>query len=96
MKNYYVQMATGIFLGLLMPALGTWLMLSLRPELAGIQEYSHDVVKSVNVRIITLGMIINAALFFVFIRFKREGISQGILVISVAELVAVFIYRFLL
>lgn len=96
MKNYYVQLATGIVLGLLMPALGTWLMLNLRPELAGIQEYNHDVVKSVNVRIITLGMIINAALFFVFIRFKREGISQGILVISVAELVAVFIYRFLL
>lgn len=71
-------------------------MITLRPELAGIQHFDSDIVKMVNVQIITLGMLINAALFFVFMHFHKESISRGILLISVLELVLIFIYRFLL
>lgn len=96
MKKHTWQLIAGIFLGLLMPLLGIWIMIALRPELAGIQRFDSEIVKMVNVQIITLGMLINTALFFVFIHFHKEQVSRGILLISVLELVLIFIYRFLL
>ena len=71
-------------------------MLQLRPELVGIQRFEGDVIKQVNVQIITLGMLINAGLFFLSLKFEKEEIGRGILSISVVYLVVIFIYRFLL
>lgn len=85
----------GFILGALMPALGTLIVLEARPELMGIQRLEGEIIKHINTQIITLGMIINAALFFVFLRFKREEVSQGILFISVIYLIVIFAYRFL-
>ena len=87
----------GLLIGLFMPLLGIAVITEARPELIGIQLISEeDLIKQVNVQIITMGMIINAALFFIFLRFEKEDISRGILFISVIYLVGIFIYRFLL
>lgn len=86
----------GLFIGLVMPVFGIYLMIEARPELIGIQRFEGDLVKQVNVQIITLGMIINAALFFVLLRFHKEDMGRGILFMSVIYLVVIFIYRFLL
>ena len=77
-----------------MPALGVVLMLVLRPELQSIQQFEAEIVKQVNVQLITLGMIINAGLFFLFMRFNQEAISRGILLASLALLIGIFVYRF--
>ena len=77
-----------------MPVLGIVLMLTARPELQTIQQYEDEIVKQVNVQLITLGMIINAGLFFIFMRLDKEAVSRGILVASVACLLGIFIYRF--
>jgi len=95
-NNVNAQLALGALLGLLMPILGIVLMLWARPELGSLQKFSGDIVKTVNVQIITLGMLINAGLFFLFLRWQKEPLSRGILLISVAELVVIFIYRFVL
>ena len=79
-----------------MPLLGILLMIESRPELVGIQRFEGDIIKQVNVQIITLGMIINAGLFFLSLKFDKEEIGRGILSISVVYLVVIFIYRFLL
>lgn len=87
----------GLLIGLFMPLLGIAIIMEARPELIGIQRISEeDLIKQINVQIITLGMIINAALFFLFLRFEKEDISRGILFVSVIYLVGIFIYRFLL
>lgn len=86
----------GIIIGLLMPLLGVYLMLDTRPELVGIQKFEGDIVKQVNVKIITLGMIINAGLFFVALQLNKEEAGRGILMSSVLYLIGIFIYRFLL
>jgi uncharacterized membrane protein YozB (DUF420 family) len=78
-----------------MPILGVILMLSLRPELQSIQQFEDEVVKQVNVQLITLGMIINAGLFFLFMKYNKEAISRGILVASVSLLILIFVYRLL-
>lgn len=95
-KNFSPQWLLGLVIGLLMPLLGVLLMLELRPELVGIQRFEGDVIKQVNVQIITLGMLINAGLFFLTLRFDKEEIGRGILAISVVYLVVIFIYRFML
>lgn len=95
-KKLTPQLLLGIFIGLIMPLFGVYLMLDLRPELLGIQRFEGVIVKQVNVQIITLGMIINAGLFFVALRLNKEDVGQGILSISVIYLVAIFVYRFLL
>lgn len=95
LKSFQQQIVLGIFIGLAMPALGVMLMLTLRPELQSIQQFEDEIVKQVNVQLITLGMIINAGLFFLFMRFNREAISRGILVASVSLLILIFVYRFL-
>lgn len=86
----------GLFIGLVMPLLGVYLMLEARPELIGIQRFEGEIIKQINVQIITLGMIINAGMFFIFLKLDKEEISRGILIMSVVYLVAIFIYRFLL
>jgi uncharacterized membrane protein len=87
----------GTLIGLLMPLFGIAIILEARPELLGIQRISEqELIKQINVQIITLGMIINAALFFVFLRFQKEEVSRGILFVSVIYLIGIFIYRFLL
>lgn len=79
-----------------MPVVGVYIALQARPELAGIQRFDHNIVKQVNTELITLGMIINAGLFFLLLRFNRDTMSRGMLVASVIDLVVVLIYRFLL
>lgn len=86
----------GLLIGVVMPIFGIFLITEARPELLGIQKLDHNVVKQVNVQIITLGMIINAGLFFLVMRLNREEVGQGILFASVIYLVLIFIYRFLL
>lgn len=87
---------TGVFIGLLMPIIGIFVVLAARPELQSIQQYESEVVKQLNLQLVTLGMLINAGLFFLFIRLDKEAISRGILLASVFCLIAIFIYRFLL
>lgn len=95
-KKLTPQWWLGILIGLIMPLFGIYLMVEARPELLGIQRFEGVIVKQVNVQIITLGMIINAGLFFLFLRLDKEDASQGILSTSVLYLIAIFIYRFLL
>jgi len=95
-KTFSPQWLLGLVIGLLMPLLGILLMLESRPELVGIQRFEGDIIKQVNVQIITLGMIINAGLFFLSLKFDKEEIGRGILSISVVYLIVIFIYRFLL
>ncbi|MDR9373348.1 MAG: hypothetical protein RI842_03010 [Schleiferiaceae bacterium] len=90
-------LALGWLLGAALPPLAFWLILQARPELQGLQRYEEiALVKHINVELITMGMILNAALFFAFLRFSREAMSKGILIASLMWLLAAFIYKILL
>lgn len=91
-----IQSVLGALLGLLLPPLGLWLILTLRPEIASMQRFDHELVKQLNLQLITLGMLFNAAFFFIFLRWHKESAGNGILVASVLWLLAIFIYKFLL
>jgi hypothetical protein len=90
-------LALGWLLGAALPPLAFWLILQARPELQGLQRYEEiALVKHINVELLTMGMILNAALFFAFLRFSREAMSKGILIASLMWLLAAFIYKILL
>ena len=92
-----IEIILGVFLGLVMPIGGYFLVLEFRPELKGLRNFSSEVlVKEINVELLTMGIIINAALFFLCLRFDKEQISRGILISSAIGMLGVFIYRFLL
>lgn len=95
-KNTTPQWWLGLLIGLVLPVIGIFIITSSRPELVGVQRFGGEIIKQLNVMIITFGMLINAGAFFVFLRLEKEDISRGILFISVIYLVAIFIYRFLL
>ncbi len=95
MKNLTPQWWLGIIVGLVVPLIGVIIMIELHPELIGIQQYERDLVKQINVKIVTFGMILNAAIFFLLLRLEKEEMSKGVLFASVIYLIITFIYRFL-
>ena len=49
-----------------------------------------------NMQLMTITMLPNAALFFVALRFENEDFGRGLISATLLLLAAVFIYRFLL
>ncbi len=96
MKNFKTQLIVGMVTGLLLPPLVLWLIFNFRPELLSIQNFDAEVIKVINVQLITLGILLNAGAFFLFLKLEKEAMSRGVLIITVAYLIAIFIYRFLL
>ena len=95
-KKISPQWLMGLLAGLFIPVLGVFIVISARPDLLGIQQMDSDIVKIINTQIVTLGMIINAALFFTFLQLNKEEVSRGILFTTVIYLLLIFVYRFLL
>lgn len=96
-KSRFGPVALGWLLGAVLPPFSFWIILQARPELRGLQRYEEvELVKHINVELITMGMIFNAALFFALLRLDREDMSRGVLLASFMWLVLVFIYRLLL
>ncbi len=95
MKNR-LPFVLGFVSGLFLPVLALWLIFQLRPEVMGIQKFDYAIVKQLNVQLLSLGLLLNGAAFFLAIRLDREEYSRGILSASILALILVFIYRFLL
>lgn len=86
----------GFLAGLILPVVALWLIFLLRPEVMGIQKFDYEVVRQLNVQLLSLGLLLNGAAFFLALKFEKEDFSRGLLAASVLALVLVFIYRFLL
>lgn len=94
--NRQSQLGIGLSLGFFLPILALWFLFQLRPELIGIQQFDYDVVRQLNVQLLSLGLLLNGAAFFLALRFNKELISRGILIASVIAMLFLIIYRFLL
>ena len=90
------EQTIGILLGLTLPFLSLYLIFVLRPELLGVQRFNYEVIKQLNLGLLTFGMLLNAACFFLVLRFDREKMGNGILQATVLLLLAMVIYKFLL
>ena len=82
--------------GLLVPFLSLYLVGIVRPELVAIQQYDLSEIRFLNIQLMTVAMMPNAALFFVALQFEKDHFGRGLLASSLLLLVLVFIYRFML
>lgn len=94
--NAKTALGLGFITGLVLPLVALFLLFQLRPELLGIQKFDYQVVRNLNAQILSLGLLLNGAVFFLAIKLDKEEFSRGILAASVLAMIAVFIYRFLL
>ena len=86
----------GFITGLLVPLLSMYLIAQFRPELMVIHRFDFSEVRHLNMQLMTITMLPNAALFFVALRFENEDFGRGLISATLLLLAAVFIYRFLL
>jgi hypothetical protein len=96
MKNTPFQLIVGLVTGLALPPLVLWFIFNFRSELLAVQSFDSEVIKVINVQLVTLGILLNAAAFFLCMRLNREAMGRGVLISTVCYLIAIFIYRFLL
>lgn len=94
--NTKLIQALGFLTGLVLPVLSLLIVFELRPELKRFQSFEYEVIKTLNVELITVGMLLNAAVFFLCLRFEKENFGRGILAATMVLLLGAFIYRFLL
>ncbi|GCD76899.1 hypothetical protein JCM31826_03810 [Thermaurantimonas aggregans] len=87
----------GILIALIAPVGSLVLLFFKYPVLlSGESNLTKIQLKTLIFQIISLGLLINVGLFFLFLRFKKESISRGILAASLIVLLAAVIHKFLL
>lgn len=91
-----IAVILGMLSGLLVPFLSLYLVGLARPELVAIQKYDLSEIRYLNIQLMTVAMMPNAALFFVALQFEKDQFGRGLLASSLLLLVLVFIYRFML
>jgi uncharacterized membrane protein YozB (DUF420 family) len=90
------EQVLGLLLGLFMPLLSLYLIFVFRPEYLGVQKFNYEVIKQLNIGLLTFGMLLNAACFFLLLRFEKERLGNGILQATVLLLLLMVIYKFML
>jgi uncharacterized membrane protein YozB (DUF420 family) len=86
----------GFSLGLFLPVFSLVAIAWLRPELSEIQKFDYEMIKDLNVGLMTVGMLLNALVFFIGLRLNKESFSKGVMAASLLVLILIFIYKFLL
>lgn len=87
----------GILVSLIAPVGGLVLLFLKFPVLLSDKSILTKLqFKTLIFQITSLGLLINVGLFFLFLRFKKEAISQGILAATLIMLLAAVIHKLLL
>jgi hypothetical protein len=92
--NKTIFVIFGLAIGLILPPLSFALFFAFRPEILGVQRLEPSVFKIVNIRVLTLGLMMNAGAFFGALQLNWEGLARGILYATGLWMVAIFFYWF--
>ena len=93
--NKSMLIAFGLLLGLVLPPMSFALFFAFRPEILGMERLEPSLFKIVNVRVLTLGLMLNAGAFFACLRFNWDALARGVLYGTVAWMAAIFLYWFI-
>ncbi len=70
------------------------LFFEINPEFKMYDDFDPDAFKDLIFQIASIGLILNAGLFFASLRFNKELVSRGVLHASLVFLIAISLYRF--
>lgn len=85
----------GFAAGLALPFITLRIAFLLKPELLGVARVGGEYLVQLNSQLITVGVLVNAVLFFLLLRLNREQAARGILSGSILLFVGVLVYRYL-
>lgn len=90
-----VEWAFGFVFGVLTPLFGVAVFLQIYPMLATVTHWNDPALQLILVRLTTFGVMLNALVFFVALRFGKEAIAMGLLWACGAYLVPLLLLQFI-
>ena len=90
-----VEWFFGFFFGLLTPLFGTAIFIQTFPILKTVDDWYDPSWQFIMIKLATFGVMLNALIFFVALRFDKDKIAMGVLWASGVYLVPIVIAQFL-
>lgn len=94
-QKYRRQIWIGIVISLAIPALAIPLGHALNPDFKAYVKVGGEFLVQLNSKLLTLGVLANAGLFFLMLRLNKEAMAKGIMSGSLAIFVITLVYRYL-
>lgn len=89
------EMIAGILVGLLTPIFGFAVLFEFYPQLPKMHEIPWETWKFLINRVLMFAVIINAGVFFIGLRIKRDALAKGILIACILCIIAVLYIKFI-
>lgn len=93
-KNF--EFPVGLFVGLLTPLFALAMVQETYPLLKTVEEYDAVLFKDIVFKVASIGLVLNAAWFFMFLRFGADRMSKGVLYACLAYIFGLIVYKFIL
>lgn len=90
-----VEWVFGFLFGILTPLFGLAIFFQIFPELKTVVEWNDPAWQLILVRLTTFGVILNAFVFFLALRFNKEPVAMGVLWACGVYLVPLLIMQFI-
>jgi hypothetical protein len=88
-------MILGLIVGILLPPLSLFLVLSFKPELLAVGRIDTTSMMNLILQIVSIGLLGNGLAFFAGLRLNKDYFSKGILSSSLIFLVIIVAFKFL-
>lgn len=88
------ELLIGVVVGLLTPVFGMAIIYETYPTLKYVEEFDYTLYMDLVSKIAMIGVILNALLFFVFLRFGADRLSKGILYACLIYVAGIVIFKF--
>jgi hypothetical protein len=96
LKFRKLEFPLGLIIGLLTPIFAFAMVQETYPMLKKVEEYEELLFKDIVFKVASIGLVLNAAWFFLFLRFGGERLSKGVLYACLAYVFGLIVYKFVL
>jgi Co/Zn/Cd efflux system component len=93
-KRY--EFAIGLLIGICVPPFALAIVYEAYPALYAVEHFDYILFKDILTKVASIGLVMNALLFFLFLRFGAERMSKGVLYACLLYLLGLIVYKFIL
>lgn len=96
MNKEKILVGVGIILGFIFPILGVFILQSSRPEFSAFKNMSEQASIIINTRLLTFALMLDALIFFLFVKLNLDSIARGLLITTGILLATLVVFEFIL
>ncbi len=96
MNKKNILTGVGIILGFIFPLIGVFILENTRPEFSTFKNLSEQASLIINTRLLTFALMLDALVFFLFVKLNLDSIARGLLIAASIFLVTLVIFEFFL